>query len=288
MSRPGGLGKGLGSLIPSKNKPPVLDETSPVLAGTEIVHQIPTELIVPNPHQPRSDFDVDGLEELTYSIRQHGILQPLVAMRIGEQYQLIAGERRLRAAKIVGLKTVPVLIRQADEQQQLELALVENIQRRNLNPIEEAVAYQRLMDEFNLTQEQAAQKVGKSRSVVANIVRLLSLPTEIQKGLIGGDISYSTARVIVGLPPEQRLEFYRRVTQQHLTVREATHQAQKVEVKRHVRKNKDPQIVAWEDELRHALSTKVGITKNGHQGRITIEFFSDEEFNAIMHTLRGA
>ena len=136
-------------------------------------------------------------------------MQPLIASRDGDRFQLIAGERRLRAAEMAGLTTVPLIVRQAEEQQQLELALVENIQRRNLNPIEEAVSYQRLIDEFNLTQEAVAKRVGKSRTVITNNLRLLALPTEIQKALVDGKISYSTARVIVGLPAEKRLEFFR-------------------------------------------------------------------------------
>jgi ParB family chromosome partitioning protein len=287
MNKVGGLGKGLGSLIPSKINKDVLETGSAALAGSHMILQVPLEHITANPHQPRSTFDFDGLEELTNSIKEHGIVQPLVAIKTNHGYQLIAGERRLRAAKIIGLTTVPVLVREAKEQQQLELALVENIQRRNLNALEEAVAYQRLMDEFNLTQEQVAQKVGKNRSTVANMLRLLGLPSEIQKGLVSGAINYSTARIIVGLPPEQRLAFYTKaIAGGDVTVRSVEHAAQKVVVKKHYRKSKDPQLAAWEEELQRSLATKVHIKKTAQGGSIQIDFFSDDEFQQLLKRLR--
>lgn len=276
------MGRGLGSLIPNKIKKEVLPADSKALLGEGVILDVAVGNIKPNPHQPRRDFSHEALEELIDSIKEHGILQPLIASRDGEGFQLIAGERRLRAAEVAGLATVPVIIREVKEQQQLELALVENIQRKNLNPIEEAVSYQRLIDEFNLTQDEAAKRVGKSRTVVTNTLRLLALPTEIQKALMDGKISYSTARVIVGLPAEQRLDFFHRVLKNDLTVRAVEGEAKKVAVRQHVRRAKDPALQAHEDALQRALGTKVTIKKSGTTGQIIIDFYSDEELAALL------
>jgi len=282
MAKPTGLGKGLGSLIPVKTIKDVLPADSKVAVGDEVIRQAPIEKIKPNPHQPRHDFSHEGLEELINSIKEHGILQPLIVTQIDGGYQLIAGERRFRSAQIIGLKTVPVIIRNVKDQQQLELALVENIQRRDLNSVEEAVAYQRLIDEFSLTQDEVAKKVGKSRTVITNILRLLTLPTEIQKALISEKINYSTARIIVGLPPEKRLIFFQKVLSQDLTVRAVEGEAKKVSVKRHLRKIKDPNLAAQEDELQQALGTKVLIKKSGQGGQIIVEFYSEEELSGLV------
>ena len=171
------------------------------------------------------------------------------------------------------------------EQQKLELALVENIQRKDLNPIEESVAYHRLIDEFSLTQEEVAKKVGKSRSVVANTIRLLTLPTEIQKALINGKINYSVARVIVGLPVEERMKFFQKVISQDLTVRAVENQAKKISIKQHFRKSKDPNLTALEDKLQASLGTKVIVKKSGDGGQIIIEFYSSEELENLINKI---
>lgn len=282
MSKITGLGKGLSSLIPPKISKGIFSGDSNVLPAGEKVEPVPIEKIKPNPHQPRADFDHESLEELINSIKEHGILQPLILAVIGDNYQVIAGERRLRAAKFLEMKTVPAIVRDIKEQQKLEFALIENLQRKDLNPIEEAVAYQRLIDEFSLTQEAVAQRVGKSRSVVANTLRILTLPTEIQKALIRGKINYSTARVIVGLPPPERMKFFERVLKQDLTVRAVEGQARKVVVKSHLRKVKDPNLAALEEKLQAALGTKVNIKKSGETGQIVIEFYSEEELGEIV------
>lgn len=286
MVKPSGLGKGLSSLIPLKIKKEILPADSQA-AAAEMILQIPVEKIKTNPHQPRSDFSIESLEELTNSIKEHGILQPLIITEAEGGYQLIAGERRLRAAQILSFKTVPAIIREAAEQQKLELALVENLQRKDLNPIEEAVAYQRLIDEFNLTQEAAAKRVGKSRAVITNTLRLLTLPTEIQKALISGKINYSTARIIVGLPVEQRMSFFKKVLSQDLTVRAVEGQAKRVAVKRHFRKVKDPNLAEKVEELQQTLGTKVTIKKSGQTGQIIIEFYSEEELNNLVEKISG-
>lgn len=282
MTKTTGLGKGLSSLIPPKIDKKIFAKDSEIIGGEETVINAVIGRIKANPHQPRSNFDHDSLEELTNSIKEHGILQPLILSPADNGYQVIAGERRLRSAQILGLKTVPAIVRDMAEQQKLELALVENLQRKNLNPIEEAVAYQRLIDEFSLKQEEVARQVGKSRSVIANTLRLLTLPTEIQKALINNKINYSTARVIVGLPPEERKKFFEKVLKQDLTVRAAEGMSRKVAVKRHFRKSKDPNLVALEEKLQSSLGTKVTVKKSGETGQIVIEFYSEEELEEII------
>ena len=284
MQKITGLGRGLSSLIPNKPEK-ILPKDSRVIREDAVLHVPPSD-VQANPRQPRSHFDHDALEELVGSIKEHGILQPLIVTREGDGYQVIAGERRLRAAQILELETVPVIVREAKEQEKLELGLIENIQRRDLNAIEEAVAYQRLIEEFNLTQEEVSRRVGKSRSAVANTLRLLTLPTEIQQAVVGGKINYSTARVIAGLPVEQRLDFFQKVLKQDLTVRAAEGQAKKVSVRKHTRRlEKEPFITQKEEDLQAALGTKVSIKKTGSAGQIQIEFYSEEEFETLIAKL---
>lgn len=287
MAKTYGLGRGLGSLIPPKIDTSSIADSSEISGGTEHVLRIEISKIKANPHQPRTDFNAEGLEELKNSIKEHGILQPLIVTKTDKGYEIIAGERRFRASQELNLQTVPAIVREVSQQQKLELALVENIQRRDLNAIEEAVAYQRLIDEFNLTQEAVAKKVGKSRSAVTNTLRLLTLPTEIQRAVVNGKISQSTARIIVGLPAEQRLPFFQKVINQDLTVRAVETQARGVSVRKHVRKIKDPNIVSLEEQLQSALGTKTIVQKNGSAGKITIEFYSDEELENIIDKICG-
>jgi ParB family chromosome partitioning protein len=300
----GGLGRGLSSLIPTKPAEPVAtkpaapaaapsappkDAVEVVPQGERILH-VPVGDIVPNPHQPRREFHPEELEELISSIKEFGILQPITVTEKGNgMFELIAGERRLRSAKEAGLKKVPVIVRAATDQQKLELALIENIQRADLSPIEEAHAYAKLMEEFNLTQEQAAQRVGKSRSVVANTLRLLNLPSEMQLALSDGRISMSMARVLCGMDDaKERKAMYERMLQGDFNVRQAETAARE-------RKGggkatgsvRDVNLMAVEEELRRALGTKVGVQKKGANGKITIEFYSDEEFKGIVDRLRG-
>lgn len=282
---PRGLGRGLSSLIPKRVSPQVVPQSSPVAPPAEQILQVPPEDIAPNPHQPRSDFDHDGMEELISSIKQHGILQPLVVTRTGGVYQLIAGERRLRAAKILQLAAVPVIARDVQRQQQLELALVENLQRQNLNAIEEAVAYQRLVSEFNCTQEQLAERLGKSRSAVANTLRLLSLPEEIQQAVVAGKISAGTARVIAGVPAGNQAKLYRKALRQNWTVRAVEAAAKLMTVRRYRRRVADPQIHAYQEQLQQTLGTKVQVKKSGPTGQIVIDFFSDEELASLVDRL---
>ncbi len=282
MNKTQGLGRGLSSLIPQKIDRIISQNKTDKIGTADMISHIPLNKIKANPLQPRSNFDHEGLEDLTNSIKEHGILQPLILSAIENGYQLVAGERRFRAAQILGFKTVPSIVREIKEQQKLEIALVENIQRKNLNSVEEAVAFQRLIDEFNLTQEEVSKKVGKSRSVVANTLRLLTLPTEIQKALINGKINYSTARLIVGVPAEKRLEFFRKILKNDFTVRAAENQVKKVVVKRHFRKAKNPDVAAIEEKIQSVLGTRVNIKKTGESGQIIIEFYSEEELAGIV------
>jgi len=280
----GGLGRGLGALIPQRiNKVrEILGEDSPAVANVGGILQIPTNRIKANPLQPRMNFSYEDSEDLINSIKKHGIIQPLIVTKKDDSYQLIAGERRLRSAQILELPTVPAIVREASEQHQLELALIENIQRKDLNPIEQAYAFQRLIDEFNLTQEQAAERVGKSRSVVANILRLLTLPEEIQKAVIDEKINFSSARLIAGLPVNEQLKFFKKLLKSDLSVRAAEGEAKKIVVRQHVRKTKDPNLISKEEELRNALGTKVAIKKSGNTGQIVIDFYSDEELQELI------
>ena len=210
MNKNRGLGKGLGALIPE------LEEEN-LIAQTEVE----INLIVPNPYQPRKEFSDEKLTELADSIKVHGIIQPLVVRENAGKYQLIAGERRLRAAKLVGLSTVPVVIKEMSEQTMMEVALVENLQRENLSPIEEAEAYRRLMNEFHLTQDDIAKKVGKSRPAVANTLRLLNLPREVQSDLNSGTLTMGHARSLLSLKtPEEQKKIWNQIKIQGLPVRE--------------------------------------------------------------------
>lgn len=245
--------------------------------------------IKPNPWQPRKIFKQEYLEELANSIKEHGILQPLVVVPQEDgNFQIIVGERRWRASQLAGLTKVPVIIRDAmQEQQKLELALIENIQRHNLDPIEEAQAYQQLIDQYKMTQEEVAKKVGKGRTTVTNMIRLLNLPLKIQKAIADDVISEGHGRAILGLMGmEKQLAMFDIILAESLTVRQVEDRVREImdrpkQVKS-PRGNTDPQLQAIENELRGKLGTKVRVQKNGDSGRITIDFFSQEELNEFL------
>lgn len=275
-----GLGKGLSSLIPKKIAKEILPKDSPVAEGmNEVVLQVEVEKVLPNPHQPRKQFSHSDLEDLANSIKEHGIIQPLIARPVGEKYELIVGERRLRAAKMVGLKTVPIIARQAEKQQQMVISLLENIQRSNLNPIEEAVAYQRLLNEFNLSQDELARRIGKSRPVVTNTLRLLTLPEPIQKAVIDGKISYSSARAIAGLPHYEQMKFFIRAMKANSNTTQISEEVKKISVR--TRRPPDPRLESLAEYLRGKLATRVEIKKSGTGGQIIIRYYSDDELNEI-------
>lgn len=263
---------------PTKSVDPIiaLDRNSIVYA--------PLHKIIPNPEQPRAQFDQEKLSELAQSIREHGILQPLVVTRKGDGYELIAGERRLQAAKLAGLVEVPVIIRSADERTKLELAIIENTQRHNLNPIEEAKAYLRLIEEYGLHQEEVAKKMGKSRSLVANTVRLLHLPVEIQRALIEEKISEGHAKALLGIEnPEKQRALFEMILKSGLTVRETEIEARSVSVRPHARSQVSisPEFSERLERLREKLGTQVKLSPTGQGGKIVIEYYSDEELQGL-------
>ncbi len=249
--------------------------------------EIPIQDIERNPHQPRVYFDHGQLEDLISSIKEHGVIQPLVVTPLGnERYRLIAGERRLRASTIAGLATVPAVVRDANEQQQLELAIIENVQRQDLNPIEEARAYMRLMDEFGLTQDDVSQKVGKSRPQVANIVRLLQLPEPIQQALAERRISASNGRTLLSLPTDdERMKMFEAMVAGNFTVRQTEARVMKPRQPKRV----DANLASAEEKVRQALHCRVQIKRDIRgEGEIKLKFFSDEELRALLEKLGGA
>ena len=279
MTKARGLGRGLAALIPS---------------ATIGVEEVDTDLIVPNPHQPRAAFSEESLQELVESIREHGVIQPLIVSG-GDSpgvYQLIAGERRLRAARLAGLARVPVVVKEAAESELLELALVENLQREDLNPLEEAQAYRRLADDFGLTQEAIASRVGRSRTAVANSLRLLGLTDQIRASLAGGEITEGHARALLGLETEvARHEAWRQVVDRGLTVRQTEELVRnwrdaRPASRRPGGRSRNPEVASLEDKLRTALWTKVELRRSGKgRGRLVLHFFSDEELESLLRRL---
>jgi ParB family chromosome partitioning protein len=290
MNKTRGLGKGLGALIP---------ELAEENQNFETQHEVDINDIQTNPYQPRKEFTDEKLNELAESIKIHGIIQPLLVREIGNKYQLIAGERRLRAAKLVGLTEVPVVIKEMTDQAMMEVALVENLQREDLNPIEEADAYQRLINEFQLTQDDIAKKVGKSRPAIANTLRLLNLPNEIQSDLARGTLTMGHARALLSLKTgEEQKRIWSQIQIQGLSVRETEELIRQFNspasavVSRETKKpaiktilSKDPNMVEVEDELQQVLGTKVMIKPTGVGGKIEIDYYSSEDFERICEKL---
>jgi len=274
-----GLGRGLDSLIPIDEA--LYEDNSRISSDNEI----DVEIIDPNPKQPRQDFKEEALAELAASIREHGILQPLLVSKAdNNRYQLIAGERRLRAAKITGLKKVPVIIRSLDDQSKLEIALIENVQREDLNPLESAVSYKKLIDEFNLTQEEVAKKVGKARTTVTNTIRLLSLPGEIKRGLIEGKITEGHARNLLSLKTkEDQLNLYEQIIRDGLNVRTVEQKTSRKTAKH----EKDPDFQAAENRMSEALSTKVEIKRSKKGGQVIISYYSAEDLERVYRRIIG-
>ncbi|MEW6408033.1 MAG: ParB/RepB/Spo0J family partition protein [Patescibacteria group bacterium] len=290
MSR---LGRGLEALISKSFTVKKIQETSlqqlPQTSQGGIV-EVELEKIKTNPHQPRKNFDQIKLEELAESIRRHGILQPLlVSKKQDGQYELLVGERRFLAAKTAGLAKIPVIIKDVTSQQKIELALVENIQRHDLNSLEQAQAFKKLAEEFGLTQEEIAKKVGKSRPEVANILRLLTLPAEIQKAISDEKITFGHAKAILGIEDgKKQLEMLSQIINYRLPVSETENQARKIKVRGHIRGGKKSQeIEQLEEQLQQILGTKVNIKKRGQKGQIAIEFYSQEELYNLVNKIAG-
>lgn len=271
--RPGGLGRGLDALLPAP---------APGAAAGGVV-ELPIDLLVPNPEQPRQGLAEAELAELAASIREHGVLQPVIVARAGAGYVLVAGERRWRAARQAGLTTIPALIKEVTPRQRLELALVENLQRQDLTPLEEAAAYQQLIAEHGLTQEQVATRVGKSRAAVANALRLLQLAPAVRAALLTGQITAGHARALLGCPdPAQQEALLAQVLAGDLSVR-ATEELVRRGGQRRPRTAPAPapELAAVEQALRQALGTKVQLLRSRRGGRIVIHYYSDEELQAL-------
>ncbi|HZP96641.1 MAG TPA: ParB/RepB/Spo0J family partition protein [Candidatus Limnocylindria bacterium] len=277
-----GLGRGLDVLLGQPTGSAT--GTAPLPAAS--TSEIPLEKVVPNPQQPRTQFDPAGIEELAASIRRHGILQPIVVSRNGDRYELVAGHRRVLASRAAGKTTIPAVVRE-DVRDRLELALVENLQRADLNAIETARAYKLLMETYDLTQEQLADRVGKSRSHVANMLRTLSAPQPLQDAVIEGKISEGHLRALLPLPLSDALSALGQIIAKELSVRDAEALVRKmVHPQRRGRARArtlrgDPDLAQVTNDLRAALGTKVEIVRRRRGGRILIEFYSDEDFERL-------
>ena len=293
-----GLGKGLGTLIPGADD--IKENTKVVekIVEKKVIVKEPTDTklkindIEPNRGQPRNNFDEDALEELADSIRQYGVIQPIIVKKRDDYYEIIAGERRWRAAKMAGLKEVPVVIKDYSEQQIMEVALIENIQRKDLNPIEEALAYQRLINEYNLTQDNVAEKVSKSREAISNSMRLLKLDERVQGMLIDNMLTSGHARTLITITDkEQQYNLALRIFDEKLSVRETEKLIKNLNKPQKSKVNKVPEndfiFRDMEEKLKGIVGTKVVIhNKDNNKGKIEIEYYSKDDFERIVEILR--
>ncbi len=301
VERRRGLGRGFDALIPTQVVEDEFDVTAPVDAeghrtSADLVREVDPMLVDPNPHQPRQNFEAKALEALAASIRVHGILQPLVVTRAGERYELIAGERRLRAAKLASLDVVPVIVRSFDEQQKLELALIENLQRAELNPIETATAYRKLLDQFNLKLEELGARIGKDVSTISNTTRLLNLPHEAKRALIEGRITEGHARVLLSvveqdkqIEEEKRLELLALIERHNWTVRQTEEFARGYKGKTGTKEKAAARIAAVNQltmDLGDYLGAKVTQFRTAKGGKLVIEYYSEEELERIYKAIR--
>ncbi len=275
-----GLGRGLASLIPQR---------SPGPGGTI---DIAVARISANPRQPRKRFDTDGLASLTASIAEHGVLQPILVTETVEGYQLVAGERRLRAAQAAGLERIPAVVRQLADRDQLELALVENLQREDLDPLETADAYRQLIDEFGFSQDDVATRVGRARSTISNTLRLLELAPGVQAAVADGRLTEGHGRALGGLPTALQDRVLDSVTGQELSVRQTEELVRRLREPRPepagpAKRPADPDLERVEEDLRRALGTKVSLARSRKGGRIVIEYYSDEELGRLYERLTG-
>jgi ParB family chromosome partitioning protein len=276
--RHAGLGRGLTALIPQR-------------AQHAATSEIPIDRIRPNPRQPRQRIDAAQLDELAASIREHGVLQPILVTETLDGYQLVAGERRFRASKQAGLERIPAVIRQLADRDQLEIALVENLQRADLGAMEEAHAFRSLVDEFGLTHDTIAQRVGRAKSTITNTLRLLDLDSDVQTAIAEGRLSEGHARAIGGLPPSQQAAVARTVVDQGFSVRQTEELVRRLREPRPAvaatRRLPDPDLERVEEDLRRRLGTKVTLARSRKGGRIIIEFYSDEELGQLYDRLIG-
>lgn len=276
-----GLGKGINALFPGES-----------LSSAEAVEQVHVKSIKPNPYQPRKIFDEDAIQELCDSIKEHGILQPIIVRKKGTAYEIVAGERRFRAAKLAGLDELPAIVRDLTDEETMELAILENLQREDLTPIEEAEAYSKLMENLKLTQEQLAFRLGKSRSHIANHIRLLALPKKVREMLTEGGLSMGHGRTLLGLRKKgQILQVAEKVIKEGLNVRQLERLVQNLNenVPRETKpEKKDLFLQERESHLRDYLGTNVKIKKAKNKGKIEIEFFSEEDLERILELLNDS
>lgn len=271
------LGKGLRSLIPQSDT-----------LNRNLVSQIEVDKITANPFQPRKHFDQEKLEELAESIKNHGVLEPIIVRRAGGEYQIVIGERRWRACQLAGLATVPAVVKELSDREMTEMALIENLQREDLNAIEEAEGYQILIDEFSLTQEEVARSVGRKRSSVANALRLLSLEPQIKQMVAEGRLSRGHAKVLLSVNPgKQRMSLAQKVVEEDLSVRQLEKLIQQKPKPGKDKACRDPEVRMVQDELQRLLGTKVRLTYKRGKGKIEIEYYSDDELERIIELLRG-
>lgn len=286
IKRKMGLGKGLSSLL-SETPAEVVQEEHDSF-------EIPIDAIETNPYQPRTQFDQEALEELCASIRVQGVIQPIAVRKIGHKYQLISGERRLKASQLAGLKTIPAYIREATDTQMLELGLIENVQRENLNPMEIAMAYKRLLEECELKQEELATRVGKNRSTINNFLRLLALPHEVQEGLAEGKLSMGHARALLGLESQElMLKLYQEILTRDLSVRKVEELVKNVNIKSSTTKKgktvSEPKkfLETYQHHFGEIFGRKVIVQADAHQkGEIKIPYASRAELEQIMEKLK--
>ncbi|HHV18127.1 MAG TPA: ParB/RepB/Spo0J family partition protein [Thermoanaerobacterales bacterium] len=274
-----GLGRGLEALIPMEQK------------GEEIVQEIEIKKIVANDKQPRKDFDEKKLSELADSMKQHGILQPIILRKKGSTYELVAGERRWRAAAKAGIEKIPAIVKELSNADVMEIALIENLQREDLNPMEEAAAYKTLMNEFGLTQEELSKRVGKSRSLIANTVRLLNLDKEIQDLVFQDKLTAGHARALLSIQEKkERLKLAKKISEESLSVRQTEQIVKKIsdeKKKNKIKKPKEinPVMLDITEKLQRSLGTRVRIKGNEKRGKIEIEFYSGDELERILETI---
>ena len=288
-----GLGRGLSSLIPQKVKKVTNEKGETVVSVSSdvdrdrVLHINPNKITV-NPMQPRREFNEEQLADLMESIKLHGIIQPLVVTRKGSGYELIAGERRLRASKGINLREVPVIVREADEQEKLELALIENIQREDLNPIELALAYRKLIDEFNITHDEIGRRVGKSRPVISNTLRYLNLPEPIQNSIMKGELTVNHALALAGLDTEaKQMALYERILKEKITSAEMKKIARQLGGTKEARIKMDPKDGKREEAISRYFGTKAEIMRTAKGGTITVTFFGNEMLDDIIEKIGG-
>lgn len=298
VAKKSGLGKGLDALIPAGNKKaPVKKETEPVIIEKIVekksVETLKITEVEPNREQPRKNFNEDALLELSDSIKQYGVIQPLIVQKKEDHYEIIAGERRWRAAKMAGIKEIPVIIKDYSDQQVMEISLIENIQREDLNPIEEAMAYKNLMEEFHLKQDEIAEKVSKSRTAVTNSMRLLKLDKRVQQMMIDDMISAGHARTLITIEdPDVQYNIATKIFDEKLSVRE-TEKMVKLIQKPEVKKEKAEKVNSFiykdiEEKIKAILGTKVTVDhRSNNKGRISIEYYSNDELERILFLLES-